>query len=115
MRSTKKTAEQPKRVIFTKPLVEKILTGAANVTYRRSRMNGYYYISTNRFRQRTEDTPIIHVYRTEQVEPSSLTDEDAKLAGVNSTAELQRLFRKWYGDSLPKLYRNWFRLVEKPE
>ncbi len=114
MRS-KKSAEHLKRVIFTKPLLEKILTGAAKVTYRKTRMNGYYYISTNRFRPRTKDAPLIFVYQTEELEPRNLTDEDAKLAGVDSTAELHRLFKTWYGDPLPKLYRNWFRLVKSLE
>ncbi len=81
------------------------------MTYRKTRMNGYYYISTNRFRKKEVDAPIIQVYRTESVEPGGLTDEDAKLAGVESTAELRSLLTKWYGEPTPKLYRNWFRLL----
>jgi hypothetical protein len=109
---SKKSAEQMKRVIFTKPLLEKILAGAAQVTYRKTRMNGYYYISTNRFKPRAKDAPVIFVYQTEEIEPENLTDEDANLAGVDSISEMHRLFKKWYGDPLPRLHRNWFRLVK---
>jgi len=101
-----------KQIIFIKPLVGKILNGEAVVSYRRTPKLGYYYVKTNRFRKEDEPRIILEFYRTERVDPYRLTDRDAGLAGIETVEDILALFRKWYGDPLPSLYRNWFRIVE---
>ena len=101
-----------KRIIFIKSLVEKIRQGDVQATYRKTPKFGVYYVVDNRFRPKTGDWPIIEFYKTEKVKPYELTDDQAKLAGIDESKEIIELFEKWYGKPVPDLFRNWFRIKE---
>jgi hypothetical protein len=104
---------RPKQIIFIKRLAERIAEGQIQVTYRKSPKIGTYYIIENRFKQKPESSRmLIEFYRTDKVDPYKLTDEEARLAGVESADEIRALFEKWYGLPIPTLYRNWFRMKE---
>ena len=67
----------------------------------------------NRFRQKSDSAKLlIEFYQTDKVDPYKLTDDDAMLAGVPTGEEIRKLFRKWYGEPIPTLYRNWFRVKD---
>jgi hypothetical protein len=106
--------EHTKRIVFTEALIEQI-QGRAEVTYRKFKLNGLYHLASSRFKREEANAPVIYVYRTEEIDPYILTDDDAKLAGVESAEEIRRLFESWYGKPIPHLYRNWFRLVVDTE
>lgn len=100
-----------KQIVFIKPLIEKILNNEVQVTYRKTLKIGYYYVIDNRFKPK-EPKIFLEFYKCEQVDPYKLTDEDAKLAGIDTADEIRNLFRKWYGEPIPMLFRNWFKVVE---
>jgi len=104
---------KPKQIIFVKDLVEKIADGKIQVTYRKSPKVGTYYVMANRFRQKADSAKLlIEFYRTDRVNAYELTDDEARLAGIESASEIRSLFEKWYGSPIPGLYRNWFRVLE---
>jgi hypothetical protein len=104
---------KPKQIIFVKELVEKISEGRIQVTYRKSPKIGMYYVIDNRFRQKPDSSKLlIEFYRTDHVNPYELTDDEARLAGIESADEIRSLFEKWYGAPIPGLYRNWFRVLD---
>src|SRR3972149_1009639 len=111
MKSSKAPGERTKRIVFTETLIQQILQGKAEVTYRKFRLNGLYHLASTRFKSKDENAPVIYVYKNEEIDPYRLIDADAKLAGVESAEEIRRLFEAWYGEPIPSLYRNWFRLV----
>ena len=104
--------KQVKQIVFIKPLVEKIRQGEVQVTYRKSPKFGVYYVVYNRFKPKTSDSPIIEFYKTEKVNPYHLSNDEAKLAGVDTSKEIITLFEKWYGSPSPELFRNWFSVKE---
>ena len=78
-------------------------------------MRGRYYVVDTRFKRDPEIHGFIEVYRSEEVDPYTLTDADAGLAGVESGEAIKAFFRRWYrrrwdGGNL-KMYRNWFRVI----
>ncbi len=104
---------KPKQIIFIKDLVDKIVDGRVQVTYRKSPKIGTYYVIENRFRQKAESSRLlIEFYRTDRVDAYQLSDEEAQLAGVETAAQIRQLFEKWYGSPIPELYRNWFKIKE---
>jgi hypothetical protein len=104
---------KPKQIIFVRELVEKISDGSVQVTYRKSAKNGMYYVIDNRFKQNSDSAKLlIEFYRTDRVNAYDLTDDEARLAGIESAHEIRTLFEKWYGSPIPKLYRNWFRVLQ---
>jgi hypothetical protein len=105
--------DKPKQIIFVKELVEKIISGKVQVTYRKSPKIGTYYVIENRFKQKHNSSRIlIEFYQTDKVDAYKLTDEEAQLAGIESADKIRQLFGKWYGEPLPSLYRNWFKVKE---
>jgi hypothetical protein len=104
---------QPKQIIFVKELVEKISDRKIQVTYRKSPKVGMYYVINNRFRQVAESSKLlIEFYRTDRVNAYELTDDEARLAGIDSADQIRILFEKWYGSPIPGLFRNWFRVLD---
>ncbi|MEM3734849.1 MAG: ASCH domain-containing protein [Nitrososphaerales archaeon] len=99
-----------KKIVFIKPLIEKIRRGEIQVTYRNRMLSGIYYIASNRFK---EEKPkiFIEIYRSEEVDVNKLTDEEAQLAGIETAEELRSLLAKWYGGDA-KIYRNWFKVKQ---
>lgn len=97
-----------KKIVFVKPLIEKIKNGEVQVTYRNRRKTGLHYVVSNRFKE--EDPEVfIEFYRSEVVDVRKLTDMDAQLAGVKTAKKLKALLSKWYGKDAT-IYRNWFRV-----
>jgi len=104
---------KPKQIIFVKELVDKISDGSVQVTYRKTAKIGMYYVIDNRFRQRADSAKLlIEFYRTDKVNAYELSDEEARLAGIQSADEIRTLFEKWYGSPIPELFRNWFRVLD---
>lgn len=101
-----------KRIIFIKSLMDKIQQGEIQATYRKTPKFGVYYVVDNRFRTKDGKWPIIEFYKTEKVNPYELTNDQAKLAGINKATEIIELFEKWYGKPTPELFRNWFVVKE---
>ena len=101
-----------KLIVFIKPLIVKIRQGEVQVTYRKSPKFGVYYVVDNRFKPRTSDSPIIEFYKTEKANPYHLSNDEANLAGVDTSKEIITLFERWYGSPAPELFRNWFRVRE---
>jgi hypothetical protein len=111
--SVERYENKPKQIIFVKELVNRIVDGRVQVTYRKTPKAGIYYIIENRFRQKSDSARVlIEVYRTDRVDAYRLTDEEARLAGVDDAAKIRSLFEKWYGSPIPTMYRNWFRVKE---
>jgi hypothetical protein len=105
--------DKPKQIIFVKELIDKIISGGVQVTYRKAPKVGTYYVINNRFKQRPESSKIlIEFYQTDKVDPYKLSDEEAQLAGVETGDEIRELFQRWYGSPIPGLYRNWFKVKE---
>ncbi len=104
-----KKGKKAKRIVFVKELVPKLIRGEIKVTYRTRPKHGLYYVVESRFRR--EVRALIEFYRSDVIEMDELTDEDARLAGVETAERLRCLFLKWYGRVPEKVYRNWFRLV----
>ncbi|MCL4518834.1 MAG: hypothetical protein M1587_06515, partial [Thaumarchaeota archaeon] len=87
--------------------------GEVQVTYRKTPKVGTYYVIENRFKQKPDSSRVlIEFYQIDRVDPYKLTDEEARLAGVESAEKIRELFSKWYGTPIPALYRNWFRVKE---
>jgi len=105
---TKKAGERIKKIVFIKPLIEKIKQGEVQVTYRNKPKTGVYYVVSNRFKGE-EPEVFIEFYKNEVVDVDKLTDREAQLAGVETADELRRLLFKWYGRG-STIYRNWFRV-----
>jgi len=104
---------KPKPIIFVKELVEKISNGKVQVTYRKSPKVGMYYVIDNRFKQKPETARVlIEFYRTDRVNAYDLSDDEARLAGIESADQIRSLFEKWYGSPIPALFRNWFRVLD---
>ncbi len=102
---------KPKQIIFVKELVQKIVDGRVQVTYRTSPKVGTYYVVDNRFKQKSESSRLlIEFYRTDRVNAYDLTDDEAQLAGVDTADDIRAMFEKWYGKPIPMLYRNWFKV-----
>lgn len=101
-----------KQIVFIEPLIDKIIAGEVTVTYRGSPKSGYYYVVDNRFKKTKERMVIIELYKSELVDPKRLSDKDALAAGIETSSSLLKLLQKWYGNPLPKIYRNYFRLVD---
>lgn len=99
-----------KQIVFVKQLIPSLINGAIKCTYRNRKLEGMYYVVTNRFR-RDEPSLVIEITHNEIVKPKELTDSDARLAGVDSAKELKRLLRRWYGPN-QVIFRNW--LTVKP-
>ncbi len=107
-----------KQIIFVTPLIEKMLRGEIQCTYRTTPKHGYYYVLHSRFTKTHLKNPvcIIEVYKTEPVDPRLLTDQEARYAGVDTGEDIRALFRRWYGELLPNpMWRNWFHLKENPQ
>ncbi|MCS4537587.1 MAG: hypothetical protein HYY67_01835 [Thaumarchaeota archaeon] len=100
-----------KRITFTRELVQKILDGKVNCTYRKTPKLGKFLVLDSRFKPSKDASCKIHCYRSEEVDPTSLTNKDAKLAGVESAQKLRELFTNWYGSLPPIMYRNWFKVL----
>jgi hypothetical protein len=108
--------QRPKQIIFVRDLIERILNGRVQVTYRKSPKVGTYYLIENRFKQKADSSKIlIEFYQTDRVDPYKLSDEEAQLAGIVSAEKIRELFEKWYGNPIPTLYRNWFKIKDKPD
>ena len=104
---------KPKQIIFVRDIVGKIVEGKVQVTYRKSPKIGTYYVIENRFKQKADSSRLlIEFYRTDKVDASKLTDEEAQLAGVETADQIRSMFEKWYGSPIPPLYRNWFKVKE---
>jgi hypothetical protein len=111
--SVERYENKPKQIIFVKELVQRIIDGRVQVTYRRTPKTGTYYIIENRFRQKSDSARVlIDVYQTDRVDAYGLTDEEARLAGADDATKIRSMFEKWYGSPIPPLYRNWFRVKE---
>jgi len=94
-----------KQIVFIKPLIPLLITSAIKCTYRNRRLYGSYYIITNRFK-RDEPSLVIEVTDNELMRTNELTDEDAKLAGIDSVKELRKMLIKWYSSN-KIIFRNW--------
>jgi len=105
---TEQAGERIKKIVFLKPLIEKIKLGEVQVTYRNKPKTGVYYVVSNRFKGE-EPEVFIEFYKNEVVDVDKLTDREAQLAGVETADELRRLLIKWYGKGAT-IYRNWFRV-----
>ncbi|GBC75254.1 hypothetical protein HRbin06_00570 [archaeon HR06] len=103
--------ERIKRIVFLDFIIQKILNFEVKVTYRKTPKYGLYYVVNNRFKGKP--VCLIEFYHTEAVDPYKLTDDDAKLAGIDTAEEIIKLFKKWYKEPLPTMWRNWFRLKNK--
>ncbi|MHB1908153.1 MAG: hypothetical protein ACYCQJ_04675 [Nitrososphaerales archaeon] len=109
----KEYESKPKQIIFVKELVQKIVLGEVQVTYRKTPKIGTYYVIENRFKQKAGSSKVlIEFYQTDKVDAYSLSDDEARLAGVENASKIRQLFEKWYGSPIPTLYRNWFRVKE---
>jgi hypothetical protein len=105
-----------KQIVFVKELFPALLDGDIKVTYRKTPKTGSYYVIQNRFaRHRESSTIFIEFYKAEKVNPYELDDGAAQLAGVNTADEIRKLFAKWYGDPIPYLFRNWFKVKQANE
>ncbi len=93
-----------KQIIFIKSLIPSLITSEIRCTYRNRRLFGSYYVVTSRFK-RTEPYLVIEVTGNELVKTNNLTDEEARLAGIDSSKVLRKLLRKWY-DKDP-IFTNW--------
>ena len=83
------------------------------VTYRKSPKVGLYYVIDNRFKQKPESYNLsIEFYRIDRINPYELTDDEARLAGIETADEIRSLFEKWYGKPIPGMFRNWFRVLD---
>ena len=106
-----------KQIVFIPKLIEGIVGGYITCTYRKTPKHGRYYVVKSRFVHTDKQMPrcVIEVYRTEEVDPYELKDVDSwPSIGPDGTAEaLRDLFRKWYGEPLPKMWRNWFHVVKE--
>jgi hypothetical protein len=105
---TEESGGRIKKIVFIKPLIDKIESGEVQVTYRNKPKTGIYYVVSNRFKSE-EPKVFIEFYKSEVVDVEKLTDEDARLAGVETADELRNLLYKWYGRGAT-IYRNWFRV-----
>ncbi len=68
-KSSKTPNERTKRIVFTEALIEQILKGNAEVTYRKFRLSGLYHLASTRFKSKDENAPVIHVYKNEEIDP----------------------------------------------
>jgi len=104
--------ESMPRIFFALPdLIEKIGRREVSVTYRTHRLKeGCVYEVHRGSRHRSLPTGMrIRILEAEAVDASRLTDEDARLAGIDSAEALRALFLRWYGTkSPPRLFRNRF-------
>ena len=55
-RSRAADGDKPKQIIFVKDLVDKIISGKVQATYRKSPKMGTYYVIENRFKQKPESS-----------------------------------------------------------
>ena len=111
--SVEKYENKPKQIIFVRDLIQKIVGGTVQVTYRKTPKVGTYYVIENRFKQKSDASRLlIEFYQTDRVDPYKLTDEEAHLAGMENAEKIRELFTKWYGSPIPALYRNWFKVKE---
>ena len=106
--TTEDSGMRIKKIVFIKPLIEKIKLSEVQVTYRNKPKTGVYYVVSNRFRGEKPEI-FIEFYKNEVVDVDKLSDKEAQLAGVDTAEDLRRLLRKWYGKDA-RIYRNWFRV-----
>jgi hypothetical protein len=104
--------EKPKQLILWSKLIPKILEMEKVCTYRPRKLSGTYYVVTSRFRGQKDMKALIEIIKAEQVDPLSLSEEEARWSGVESKAMLLQLFEKWYGDISQVRWRNWFRVLQ---
>lgn len=108
--------ERAKEIIFLPWIISKILTGQVECTYRKTIKTGIYYTIPTRFARngdpKREPRCLLEFYRNETVDPNQLTDREAQLAGCDDAAHIKNLFKQWYGEPLPTMWRNWFRLIQ---
>jgi hypothetical protein len=100
----KEKAAKVKQIVFIKSLLPRLISSEVRCTYRNRRFFGSYYVVTSRFKH-DEPCLIIEVTNNEPVKTSKLTDEEARLAGIDSSKELEKLLHKWYGRD--PVFRNW--------
>lgn len=105
---SEQVGERVKKIVFIKPLIEKIKRGEVQVTYRNKPKTGVYYVVSNRFKGEKPEV-FIEFYKNEVVDVEKLTDREAQQAGVDTAKDLKRLLSKWYGKNAA-IYRNWFRV-----
>ncbi len=98
-----------KQIVFIKSLIPSLITSEIRCTYRNRRLFGSYYVVTSRFK-RIEPYLLIEVTSNELVKTSNLTDEEARLAGIDSSKELRKLLHKWYNRD--PIFRNWLEVKQ---
>ena len=105
-----------KRIFFIKPLIEKLRgENPPRVTFRTQRKEGLYMAcSGGRFHPKPENI-ILKVWSSKIVSTKDLTDQDAQEAGIHSLEELFRLFKRWYSEVPPRMFRNCFVIVGPKE
>ena len=107
--TTEDSGMRIKKIVFIKPLIEKIKLSEVQVTYRNKPKTGVYYVVSNRFREEKPEI-FIEFYKNEVVDVDKLSDKEAQLAGVDTAEDLRASSpRKWYGKDA-RIYRNWFRV-----
>lgn len=96
-----------KRIFFIRPLVERLRSkDPPKATYRTTRKKGTYYVATGSWFKAKHEGIIIEIKGSKAVDPRRLTDEDARLAGIESVKKLLALFKKWYGKVPEVMYRS---------
>ncbi len=98
-----------KQIVFIKSLIPCLIASEIRCTYRNRRLFGSYYVVTSRF-ERSEPYLVIEVTSNELVKANSLTDDDARLAGIDSSKELRRLLHEWYNRD--PIFRNWLTIKQ---
>src|SRR5271157_5667866 len=51
--------DKPKQIVFVKELIERIVSGKVQVTYRKAPKIGSYYVIDNQFKQKPESSRIL--------------------------------------------------------
>jgi len=104
---------KPRRIIFTRPLIEKIRRGEAQCTYRREPKQGLFEVYQGPWMKAKPTGILIEFYSSEQVHLGILTDADAQAAGVKDAETLRRLLERWYGKLPQTMWRNWFKVQQQ--
>jgi hypothetical protein len=104
--------DKPKQLVLWSKLIPKIIQMEKVCTYRPKRLAGTYYVVENRFKNQRNMKALIEIIKAEEIDPFSLSEEEARWSGVESKTALLQLFAKWYGDISRVKWRNWFRVLE---
>jgi hypothetical protein len=108
--------QMPKQIIFVHDLVDRIIEVTCKLPIEKVRRCGHtILLKIDSSRNPIHQEFLIEFYQTDKVDPYKLSDEEAQLAGVESAQKIRELFEKWYGNRIPTLYRNWFKVKDKPE